>query len=41
MELPDAALAADVVDGLAQVEDGLREAARADDDLLAQTAGST
>jgi heptaprenyl diphosphate synthase len=39
MELPDAALAADVVDGLAQVEDGLREAARADHDLLAQTAG--
>jgi heptaprenyl diphosphate synthase len=39
LELPDAALAADVVDGLAQVEDGLREAARADHDLLAQTAG--
>jgi heptaprenyl diphosphate synthase len=39
MELPDAALAADVVDTLAQVEDGLREAARADHDLLAQTAG--
>jgi heptaprenyl diphosphate synthase len=39
MELPDAALAADVVDSLAQVEDGLREAARADHDLLAQTAG--
>jgi heptaprenyl diphosphate synthase len=39
MELPDAALAADVVDGLARVEDGLREAARADHDLLAQTAG--
>ena len=39
MELPDAALAADVVDGLAQVEDGLREGARADHDLLAQTAG--
>ena len=39
MELPDAALAADVVDGLAQVEDGLREAARADHGLLAQTAG--
>ncbi len=38
MELPDAALAADVVEGLAQVEDGLREAARADHDLLAQTA---
>ena len=29
MELPDAALAADVIDGLAQVEDGLREAAQA------------
>jgi heptaprenyl diphosphate synthase len=39
MELPDAALAADVVDGLARVEDGLREGARADHDLLAQTAG--
>jgi heptaprenyl diphosphate synthase len=39
MELPDAALAADIVDALAQVEDGLREAARADHDLLAQTAG--
>ncbi|MGC1286052.1 MAG: polyprenyl synthetase family protein [Streptosporangiaceae bacterium] len=39
MELPDAALAADVVDGLAQVEDGLREAARADHNLLSQTAG--
>jgi len=39
MELPDAALAADVVDGLARVEDGLRKGARADHDLLAQTAG--
>lgn len=39
MELPDAALAADVVDGLARVEDGLREGARAAHDLLAQTAG--
>jgi heptaprenyl diphosphate synthase len=39
MELPDAALAADVVDGLARVEDGLREGARADHDLLSQTAG--
>ena len=39
MELPDAALAADVVDGLAQVEDGLREAARAEHDLLAEAAG--
>ena len=29
VELPDAALAADVIDGLAQVEDGLREAAQA------------
>jgi heptaprenyl diphosphate synthase len=38
MELPDAALAADVVEGLAQVDDGLREAARAEHDLLAQTA---
>jgi heptaprenyl diphosphate synthase len=38
VELPDAALAADVVDGLALVEDGLREAARAQHDLLAQTA---
>ncbi len=39
VELPDAALAADVVDGLARVEDGLRQAARAQNDLLAQTAG--
>src|SRR5580700_7843774 len=39
MELPDAALAADVVDCLAHVEDGLREAARADHDLLTQIAG--
>ena len=38
MELPDAALAADVVDGLAQVEDGLQEAARAQNDLLTETA---
>jgi geranylgeranyl pyrophosphate synthase len=38
VELPDAALAADVVDGLALVEDGLREAARAQHDLLAETA---
>jgi len=38
MELPDAALAAHVVDGLAQVEDGMREAARVEHDLLAQTA---
>jgi heptaprenyl diphosphate synthase len=39
MELPDAALAADVVDSLAQVEDGLREAARAKHELLAETSG--
>ena len=38
VELPDAALAADVIEGLAQVEDGLREAARAQHDLLAETA---
>jgi heptaprenyl diphosphate synthase len=38
VELPDAALAADVVDGLALVEDGLREAARVQHDLLAETA---
>lgn len=37
VELSDAALAADVVDGLSLVEDGLREAARAQHDLLAQT----
>jgi len=37
VELSDAALAADVVDGLGLVEDGLREAARAQHDLLAQT----
>ena len=37
MELPDAALAADVVDGLAQVEEGLREAAQAEHELLAKT----
>ena len=36
MELPDAALAADVIDGLAQVEDGLREAAQAHHELLAE-----
>ena len=39
VELPDSALAADVVDSLALVEDGLREAARAQHDLLAETAG--
>jgi heptaprenyl diphosphate synthase len=36
MELPDAALAADVIDGLARVEDGLREAAQAHHELLAE-----
>jgi heptaprenyl diphosphate synthase len=40
VELPDAALAADVVDGLALVEDGLQEAARAQHDLLAEAAAS-
>ena len=39
MELPDAALAAEVVDGLAQVEDGLQEAARAQHELLAEASG--
>ena len=39
VELTDAALAADVVEGLAQVEDGLRDAARAQHDLLAETSG--
>ena len=39
VELTDAALAADVVEGLARVEDGLRDAARAQDDLLAETSG--
>ena len=34
VELTDAALAAEIVEGLAQVEDGLRDAARAQDDLL-------
>ena len=37
VELSDAALAADVVDGLALVEEGLREAARAQHELLADT----
>jgi heptaprenyl diphosphate synthase len=37
VELSDAALAADVIDGLGLVEDGLREAARAQHDLLTQT----
>jgi heptaprenyl diphosphate synthase len=35
VELTDAALATDVVDGLAMVEDGLRRAARSDHDVLA------
>jgi heptaprenyl diphosphate synthase len=39
VELPDEALAASVVDGLAQVEHGLREAARAKHELLAETSG--
>jgi heptaprenyl diphosphate synthase len=38
VELPDAALAADVVDGLERVEEGLRQAARAQNELLAQAA---
>jgi len=37
VELADAALAAEVVEGLAQVEDGLRDAARAGHDLLDET----
>ncbi len=37
VELADAVLAAEVADGLNLVEDGLREAARAQHDLLAQT----
>src|SRR5215475_2124906 len=37
VELADAALAADVTDGLALVEDGLRAAARSQHDLLDQT----
>jgi heptaprenyl diphosphate synthase len=36
VELSDATLAADVADGLGLVEDGLREAARAQHDLLAE-----
>jgi heptaprenyl diphosphate synthase len=36
VDLPDAALAADVAAGLAQVEEGLREAARADHEVLTQ-----
>jgi heptaprenyl diphosphate synthase len=35
VELTDAALASDVLDGLALVEDGLRAAARSDHDVLA------
>ena len=37
VELADAVLAAEVADGLGLVEDGLREAARAQHDLLTQT----
>ena len=37
LELSDAAVAADVIDGLARVEDGLREAARAEHSLLDET----
>jgi heptaprenyl diphosphate synthase len=36
MELPDATLAAEVIDGLALVENGLREAAQAQHELLAE-----
>jgi heptaprenyl diphosphate synthase len=36
VDLPDAALAAEVAAGLEQVEDGLREAARADHEVLTQ-----
>ena len=36
VDLPDAALAAEVAAGLAQVEDGLREAARADHEVLTE-----
>jgi len=39
MELTDAALASDVVDGLALVEDGLRAAAEANHEVLAEAAG--
>jgi|HubBroStandDraft_4_1064222.scaffolds.fasta_scaffold01121_9 heptaprenyl diphosphate synthase len=38
VELTDAALASDVVDGLARVEDGLREAARSEHEVLAVAA---
>jgi heptaprenyl diphosphate synthase len=37
IELPDGALAAEVVKGLAQVEEGLHEAAQAEHELLAKT----
>jgi heptaprenyl diphosphate synthase len=37
VELSDAALAAEVVEGLAEVEEGLRDAARAEHELLDQT----
>jgi geranylgeranyl pyrophosphate synthase len=36
VDLPDAALAAEVAAGLAEVEDGLRDAARADHEVLTQ-----
>lgn len=36
VELADAALAAEVIEGLAQVEEGLRQAARAEHDLLGE-----
>ncbi len=39
VELADAALAAEVTDGLALVEDGLRDAARAQDALLTEISG--
>ncbi len=39
MELADATLASDVVDGLALVEDGLRAAARAQHDVLTEASG--
>jgi heptaprenyl diphosphate synthase len=38
VDLPDEALAADVVDGLKLVEDGMQEAAQAQHELLGQTA---
>jgi heptaprenyl diphosphate synthase len=39
VELPDDALAADVIDGLAMVEAGLRDAARARHELLSEASG--